>query len=284
MRWRPLAPGTACHQNHFSREKNIPVTYPATYDTLIEVAYKSKNQPVYIQASCLNEECGSFGSLKLKPWFVERNAVILAPSGVAIFEKRPVPLSVCDQCKRRFRVLPFEFLPYKTFSLPVIETSCNLYCSSIYGLRKTVEQIPGVAPHYSTLHGWLGGIGERVADKIKTDKAVIGEPSLPPTSAVVAETSKKHDLELMNHWNKTDPHIPFWKYKTQHRKEALKACHKLLLMAVSLFQTSCSPLTTWEGFLIPIFHVPCWQFSSRPLVTRIQLSDDIANMILCDPD
>jgi hypothetical protein len=217
---------------------------------------------------------------------VKRNAVVLSSAGVALFENRPVPLAVCDQCKRRYRVLPIEFLPYKTFSLPVIEKSCNQYRLSDHGLRKTVQQIPGVAPHFTTLHGWLGGIGERALDKIKlkTDKAVIGEPALPPTAAVVAETSKKQDPDLINRWNKTDPPIAFWKYKTQHRKEALKACFKLLLMAVSLFQNSCSPLTTWEAFLLQGFYMPCWLFPSRALVTPIQRADLIDYMVICASD
>jgi len=282
----PAAPGTAWHQNLLPRRKKVPVTFQGNYDTLVEAAGKSKDEPIYIKASCLNEKCASTDPLRLKPWFVDRNAVLLSPTGDAIYEKKPVPLSVCEKCKRRFRVLPVEFLPYKTFSLPVIEKTCHLYCISGHGLRKTVEQIPGVSPHYSTLHGWLGGIGERASDKIKikTDKAITGEPSLPPTAALVAETSKKQDLDLIDRWNKTDPPIAFWKYKTLIRKEGLKSCLRLLLIAISLFQDSCSPLTMWEAFLIPSFNVPCWLFPSRALVTPIQLTDDIENMIICNSD
>lgn len=197
--------------------------------------------------------------------------------------RTPVPLSVCDLCKRRFRVLPIEILPYKTYSLPVIESACRLYCISDYGLRKTVKQIPGDAPHYSTLHGWLGGIGERALDKtkIKSDKAVIGEPSLPPTSALVAETAQKKDSNLINQWNKTDPPIPTFKFTSTLREEHLKSCFKLLLIALSLFSNN-SPLTMWEEFLLPIFNVPCWLFPSRHIVSKIQLTDFKENVLLIE--
>jgi hypothetical protein len=175
-------------------------------------------------------------------------------------------------------------LPGKTFSLPIIETTCHHYGVSADGLRKTVKTIPGVAPHYSTLHGWLGGIGERAMDKDQPehDKAAIGRPSLPPTAAVVAETAKRKDLELIKGWNKTKPVIAFWKYKSLFRKELLQSCIKLLKIAGWLFEISPYPLTTWQQWLMPIFEVPAWRFSSRNLLTPIQLTDLIDSVVKSD--
>lgn len=181
-------------------------------------------------------------------------------------------------------MLPVEFLPCKTFSLPIIETTCNHYGKSEDGLRRTVEKIPGVAPHYSTLHGWLGGIGERALDKVqlKHDKAAIGQLSLPPTSTLVAETAKRQDLDLINRWNKTKPPIASWKYKSLFRKELLQSCIKLLWIAASLFQISPYPLTAWQQWLMPVFYVPAWLFASRTLLTPIQLTDLIDNVVISD--
>jgi hypothetical protein len=197
-----------------------------------------------------------------------------------------VPLTLCEQCKGRFRVLPVEFLPFKTYSLPIIETACNHYGKSEDGLRKTVNTIAGVAPHYSTLHGWLGGIGERALDKVQlqNDKAAIGQPSLPPTSTLVAETAKRKDLDLINRWNKTTPPITSWKFQTLLRKELLQSCLKLLWIAASLFQTSSYPLTTWQHWLMPLFYVPGWLFPSRNLLTPIQLPDLIDNVVILDSE
>lgn len=215
---------------------------------------------------------------------VKRNCVLFDLAGVARYQQSPVPLALCEQCHSRIRVLPVEFLPCKTFSLPIIETVCHHYGTCEDGLRKTVKKIPGVAPHYSTLHGWLGGVGERALDKVelKNNKAAIGKPSLPPTSTLVAETAKRQDLDLINRWNKTKPPIASWKYKSLLRKELLQSCIKLLWMAASLFQTSSYPLTIWEQVLIPIFNVPGWLFPSRNLLTPIQLTDLIENVVILD--
>ncbi len=206
-------------------------------------------------------------------------------AGVAFYQQTPVPLAVCEECYSRIRVLPVEFLPGKTFSLAVIENACHHYTTCEDGLRQTVKKIPGVAPHYSTLHGWLGGVGERALDRVRlqTNKAAIGKPSLPPTSTLVAETAKGHDLDLIKRWNKTEPPIASFKYKTLFRKELLQACLKLLCMAASLFPTSASPLNMWQQILIPIFHAPGWLFASRNLHTPIQLTDLIENVIIFDP-
>jgi hypothetical protein len=260
----------------------IPVPYPEDYHTLIETTRKSKFEPVYLNISCPKEECPSQERLRLKAWFAQRNCVLFDSAGIARYRRTPVPLALCEQCKSRFRVLPVEFLPFKTYSLPIIETACNHYGKSEDGLRKTVNTIAGIAPHYSTLHGWLGGIGERALDKIqlKKDKAAIGQPSLPPTSTLVAETAKRKDPDLINRWNKTTPPIASFKYQSLFRKELLQSCLKLLWIAASLFQNSVYPLTTWQHWLMPVFYVPGWLFPSRNLLTPIQLRDLIDNVVI----
>lgn len=273
---------TARAPESFSWVSQIPVPYPKDYNTLIETARKSRFEPVYLNIPCPKEGCTSIARLRLKAWFVQRNCVLFDSAGVACYRQTPVPLAICEQCKSRFRVLPFEFLPFKTYSLPIIETVCNHYGKTGDGLRKTVNTIEGVAPHYSTLHGWLGGMGERALDKVqlKRDKAAIGHPSLPPTSTLVAETAKRKDLDLINRWNKTVHHIASWKYQSLFRKELLQSCLKLLWIAESLFQTSAYPLTLWQHWLIPVFYVPGWLFPSRNILTPIQLTELIDNVVI----
>jgi hypothetical protein len=207
------------------------------------------------------------------------------PDGVALYRESPVPLALCEQCKSRLRVLPVEILPYKTFGLPVIEAACIHYTTSADGLRKTVGKIPGVAPHYSTLHGWMGGLGERAMDKVhlRRDRATIGQPSLPPTSALVAETAKRQGLELINRWGKTKPPIAPWKYESLFRKELLQSCLRLLSIAASLFQDSPYPLTLWQHWLLPMFLVAAWLFPSRNIITPIQRTGFTDNMLISVP-
>jgi len=204
---------------------------------------------------------------------------------VSLYRESPVPLALCEQCKSRFRVLPVEILPYKTFGLPVIEAACLHYATSTDGLRKTVQTIAGVAPHYSTVHGWVGGLGERAMDKVhlKRDRASIGQPSLPPTSTLVAETAKRQDLDLINRWSKTKPTIAPWKYKSLLRKELLQSCLRLLSIAASLFQESPYPLTLWQQWLLPMFLVAAWLFPSRNIITSIQHTGFTDNMLISVP-
>jgi hypothetical protein len=185
----------------------------------------------------------------------------------------PVPLAKCKFCKTRRRVLPVEIFPFKTFGLPVIETICRHYTNTSDGLRNTVKTIPGVAPHFSTLHGWIGAMGERALDRIRY---------CPPTSALIAETASRKDPELTRYWNKIVPSIASWKYKSQFRKERVISCFKLLYVALLLFQNSPYPLTRWEAFLVPLFHVPCFLFFSRNIITAIQLTEYMDNVIVCE--
>jgi len=216
---------------------------------------------------------------------VQRNGILFGPDGVALYQQSPVPLALCEQCKSRIRVLPVEILPYKTFGLPVIEAACHHYATSADGLRKTVQTIPGIAPHYSTLHGWMGGLGERAMDKVhlRRDRATIGQPSLPPTSTLVAETAKRRDLDLINRWNKTKPPISPGKYKSLFRKELLQSCLRLLSVAASLFQHDPYPLTLWQHWLSPMFLVAAWLFPSRNIITPIQQTDLTDNMLIWVP-
>lgn len=216
---------------------------------------------------------------------MQRNSVLFDPGGVAVYQESPVPLALCERCRSRVRVLPVEILAYKTFGLPVIEATCVHYATSEDGLRKTVLTIPGVAPHYSTLHGWMGGLGERAMDKVllKRDRATIGQPSLPPTSTLVAETAKRQDLDLINRWNRTKPPIAPWKYESLFRKELLQSCLRLLSIAASLFEHDPYPLTLWQHWLLPMFFVAAWLFPSRNIITPIQRTGFTDNMLILAP-
>ena len=267
----------------FPWRRQIPVPYTGDYHTLVEAVCKSKSEPVYIGVPC--PRCGSENSLCLKPWLVQRNSVLFDPGGVALYQQSPVPLALCEQCNHRVRVLPVEILPYKTFGLPVIEATCIHYATSADGLRRTVQTIPGVAPHYSTLHGWMGGLGERAMDKVhlRGDRATIGQPSLPPVSTLVAETAKRQDLDLINRWGKTKPPISPGKYKSLFRKELLQSCLRLLSVAASLFEHDPYPLTLWQYWLLPMFLVTAWLFPSRNIITPIQHTDLTDNMLISVP-
>ena len=130
----------------------------------------------------------------------------------------------------------------------------------------------------------MGGLGERALDKVhlKRDRAAIGHPSLPPTSTLVAETAKRQDLDLINRWSKTKPPVAPCKYKSLFRKELLQSSLRLLSIAASLFEHDPYPLTLWQQWLVPMFFVAAWLFPSRNIITPIQHTDLIENMVLLD--
>ena len=74
-----------------------------------------------------------------------------------------MPLCCCEICHRRWRVLPVEIAPFKHFTCEVIETCCTSYSDAqLPGitLRRTVDWLGPWHPHYSSLHGWIGGLGD----------------------------------------------------------------------------------------------------------------------------
>lgn len=258
----------------------MPVPYPGSYNTLIEAARNSKISVIHLEAICPRNNCPP-GSLRLTSWLVKRHAVDFSEGQVAQYRAAPVPLAICESCGHRVRVLPVELLPYKVFSLAIIEESCRRYLDGPGGLRKAVEQIEGAAPHYSTLHGWLGGLGERALDRVSLQdvEAAPTRGALVPTSAIIAETARRYDPELGSRWTQIHPEIDPSKYQSEFRRERLEACLKLILVADCLFIQAPFPLIKWEHFLVSCFHVPGWRFRSRSSLTAFQLDNPAGNRV-----
>ena len=217
----------------------------------------------------------------------------LAKESTAIRRRRE-----CLSCKKRFTTYETveETLPYvikkdgrrETFDKKKIIEGMRRACQkrpvSMEQLESVADSIEQELLEKVEKEVKVSYIGERAMDKVqpKHDKAAIDQPSLPPTSAVVAETAKRKDLALIKCWNKTTPVIAFWKYKSLFRKELLQSCLKLLKIAEWLFQISPYPLTTWQQWLMPIFEVPAWLFASRNLLTPIQLTDLVDSVVKSD--
>jgi hypothetical protein len=185
-----------------------------------------------------------------------------------------IVLARCLDCQGRFRVLPAEILPYKRFSLPLIEKYCRIYFTpELDGpdLRKTVAGPPGnyPRPHYTTLHRWLTFLGERILDRLplssQSSRGSAPRFSFPipwlPTSALISESAKRLQTGIKRWWNHPVK-IPSWKYKSPRRREQLQACARLLATASHLFPDDPHPLTAWEGKIIEYLNVAGWWFPS----------------------
>ena len=84
----------------------------------------------------------------------------------------------------RIRVLPADLLPRKTYSIPGQEILAAEYLEEEQGLRKTLATFTGDAPHPTTLHGWVGGMGRLARERAP-------DPPGPPFSVVRREVDER---------------------------------------------------------------------------------------------
>ena len=262
----------------------MPVPFPDSYDNLCQFTEQGKS--LGKDAICPNPQCCARGKLIFTGTWVERGVIWPKGKTGAVFKRNPFPLASCQVCGGRFRVLPQEVLPRKAFSLPVIENCCRSYPQSKNGLRKTVNSLKGDRPHFTTLHGWLGGLGIRALDRVKirenrsagkTNKVAYSIISLT-VAALVAETGKKLKRGVVREWQHHYD-IPSWKYKNERRHDQLEACARLFTAASYLFPDDSYPLTSWQSWLIKEIHVAGWVFPSRGNCTAIQLSTAGQNVV-----
>ncbi len=74
-----------------------------------------------------------------------------------------IALARCPRCGTRPRVLPYDVLPYKQYSLAVITALVITYVTWGWGLRGVVWDLLGErTPTHATLHGWTEGLGAHV--------------------------------------------------------------------------------------------------------------------------
>ena len=262
----------------------MPVPFPDFYDNLCRYAEQGKS--LGKDFVCPNPQCCARGNLVFTDSWVERGVTWPKGKRRVKFKRNLIPLARCQVCGGRFRVLSQEILPRKTYSLPVIENSCRAYPQSGKGLRKTVNSIQGDRPHFTTLHGWLGGLGVRALDRVKirenrssgkTKKAAYSITSLT-AAALVAETGKKLRRGVVREWQHHHD-IPSWKYKSQRRRDQLEWCARLFSIASYLFPDEPYPLLSWQGWLIKQLHVAGWVFSGGGVCTAIQLSTLDRNVV-----
>ena len=262
----------------------MPVPFPDSYDNLCQSARQDKS--LGKDAICPNPQCCARGKLTFTDSWVDRGVVWPKGKRGAKFKWNLIPLARCHVCGGRFRVLPQEILPRKTYSLPVIENSCRSYPQSGKGLRKTVNSIKGNRPHFTTLHGWLGGLGVKALDREKVQKNRSAKRrkkasysgKVFTTAALVAESAKKLKGGVVRKWH-SQFNIPSWKYKNERRHDQLEACARLFTAASYLFPDEPYPLTSWQSWLIKEVHVAGWVFSARSGCTAIQLSTTGQNVV-----
>ena len=74
-----------------------------------------------------------------------------------------IVLARCPRCGTRTRVLPYDILPYKQYSVVLIAELAGTYVTWSVSLRGVVWNLLGErTPSHTTLHGWTEGLGAHV--------------------------------------------------------------------------------------------------------------------------
>ena len=145
--------------------------------------------------------------------------------------KRTVKIALvnCPLCKSRYRLLPADIVPYKLYTLPVIELSVSLYNRGDLSLRQVAwDQLFGEhTPEHTTLHGWSEGLGAWCLGRR------IGEVAFSvPATRIVAELEMR--FSQLKSWHS----IPVWinpeRYRSPGRCERLQACKRFEIMSTML--------------------------------------------------
>jgi hypothetical protein len=118
-------------------------------------------------------------------------------------------------------------------------------------------------PHHSTLHGWLGSLGQRVLG-LQDD---LGD--VLPASVLVAETAKHRDGQVTCLWDQRYA-VAEAKYRSHSRQEQLEGCARLFAVARRLFAEASHPFCEWEQWLESRLYVSAWSFRARARCTAFQ--------------
>ena len=131
---------------------------------------------------CPHRDCSE--PVRLTRKRVARGVVLLI-GAVYVFIVLVIPLARC-KAGHWCRVLPAGVLPYKAYCVRAQEFAMALYSRGELGLRLVVGLCAGNAPHFTTLWGWLGGLGAMALDRAGNTPAA--------SIAVVREETKRRLL------------------------------------------------------------------------------------------
>ena len=121
-------------------------------------------------------------------------------------------------------MLPSDVLPYKRYSLPVIERAVSLYNRGDLSLRNVVwDELPGEHDiSHTTLHGWTEGLGAYCLGRPTGEVA-----DALPASRVLSELEAHHPE--MSSLHETPIRINPTRHRSEGRRERLEACKRFEL-------------------------------------------------------
>jgi hypothetical protein len=232
------------------------------YDTYGERLRQGTLEALLATLTCPSPGCS--GRLDLTGRLVERGAVLL--EGEAFRYRRfPVAVARCrgDGGDRHWhRVLPAELVHGKTFSVPCVEAVVSESVRRGRSLRRAVGAFAGDVPHFTTLHGWIGGLG-RYALMRETPEGGL------PFGALLA-TSRRAGLPDGEAVFRKPVRIPEARYRCEARRDVLVATTRLLGAARATFPRARFPFSAWVSRAAGFDLVPPGRWWARTDGTRIR--------------
>lgn len=224
-----------CPLRAIKTETPIPITIPVTYDTYSSLFSQGLLAGYLCETTCPKYPHHSLSqgpptALELTTCTVDRTAFILEKDeegiNTVVERKVKIVLARCPICKCRRRLLPADILPYKLYSLPVIELSVSLYNQGDLSLRQvTWHQLYGErTPQHTTLHGWTEGLGAWFLGRS------IGEVAFSvPAARILAELEIR--FSQMKSLHSIPVRINPQRYRSQGRLERLEACKRVEIIS-----------------------------------------------------
>ncbi|MEJ2389356.1 MAG: hypothetical protein P8Y27_19230 [Chromatiaceae bacterium] len=141
---------------------------------------------------------------------------------VSIDLQAMIVLARCPRCGTRIRVLPYDVLPYKQYSVAMIAELASSYAKGSASLRSVAWDLLGErTPAHTTLHGWTDGLGAHVLGLPG------GEAGGVPFSRFVLEARAAPLAQVVE--------APFWvderRYRCEARREHLAGMAMLMAVA-----------------------------------------------------
>jgi len=211
-------------------ETPIPITIAITYLTYTRLHSQGLLADHLVGTIC--PKCCLDGApkqppptLKLTNTTVERGSFMFEKDdeGIDTVVKRTVIIALvkCPICKSRLRLLPADILPYKLYTLPVIELSAGFYNRGDLSLRHLAWDLfyGDRTPAHTTLHAWTEGLGAWW----------LGQP-IGEVAFCVPATRVQAELEIRYPQMSSLNCQPIWinpqRYRTQGRRQRLEACKR----------------------------------------------------------
>ena len=198
---------------------------------------------------------------------LRRPLVVMRDGRCYLLEDFVVAQAACVRCGYSQRLLPADVLAGKRYSIDVYEAAALAYLERPGGLRQAVRSLGFYAPDFTTLHGWLGGLGG-YATGLTTPQGAV------PAEALLEETRRRVLPDLNERWRQSAPVDPR-RHRSERRREELEGVVRLLRIATAVALANGGPptagaLTSWIVLTIGWFGVAAISWSARRAGTWIQ--------------